>query len=94
VTQAAFGSARLALALLERRFSERWGRRAGIVAPLEEPPRSTAGGDEVVILDPSLVEAIVSKLLAARTGRSDPTGGAERVSRFADHGARRKEEEP
>ncbi len=31
VTQAAFGDPRLALALLERRFGERWGRRA---APL------------------------------------------------------------
>jgi hypothetical protein len=94
VTQAAFRSARLALALLERRFGERWGRRAGIAAPLEEPPRSTACADEVLILDPAFVEAIVSKLLAARTGRSDLTGGAERVSHFADHGARRKEEEP
>jgi hypothetical protein len=94
VTQAAFGSARLALALLGKRFGERWGRRAAIVLPPEEPPRSGPESDEVVILDPSLVEAIVSKLLAARTGRSDPTGAAERVSRFADHGARRKEEEP
>jgi hypothetical protein len=93
VTQAAFKSARLALALLEKRFAERWGRRAGIAVPLEEPPRLGPEGDEVVILDPTLVEAIVSKLLAARTGRPDPTGGAERVSRFADHGARRKEEE-
>jgi hypothetical protein len=94
VTQAAFRSARLALALLERRFSEHWGRRAGIVRPPEEPARPGPESDEVLILDPSLVEAIVSKLLAARTGRSGPTGPAERVSRFADHGARRKEEEP
>lgn len=42
VTQAAFRDPRLALALLERRFGEHWGRRAGIAAALEEPPPALA----------------------------------------------------
>jgi hypothetical protein len=92
VTQAAFGDPRLALAMLERRFGERWRRRAGLVAPLEEAPRMRAGHDEIVILDPAFVETIVPKLLAARTGAADLTIRPDRLSRFADHGARREEE--
>jgi hypothetical protein len=80
--------------LLGKRFAEHWGSRAALRAPPEEPPRPADVRDEVLILDPAFVEAIVAKLLAARTGRSDPTAGAERVSRFADSGARRREEEP
>ena len=94
VTQAAFRDARLALALLDRRFGERWGRQAGLVAPLEEVPRSAAGGDEAVILDLAFVEAIVPKLLAARTGPDGPTGGPERMARFTDPRERPGDEEP
>jgi hypothetical protein len=94
VTRAAFGDPRLALALLERRFGERWGRRVGLVAPLEEASGPAAAADEMVILDPAFIEAIVPKLLAARTGLADPTGGSERPSRFADHGQRSEKEEP
>ena len=46
VTQAAFSDPRLALALLERRFGERWGRRAALLGcnqrpthPARRPPR-------------------------------------------------------
>ena len=42
VTQAAFRDARLALAMLERRFAEHWGRRAALAAPLEEVVRPGA----------------------------------------------------
>lgn len=93
VTRAAFGDPRLALAMLERRFPGRWRRRAGLVAPLEEAPPAGSGEDEIVILDPAFVEAIVPKLLAARTGLADRNGGPERMARFTDHGPRTEKEE-
>lgn len=42
VTQAAFNDPRLALALLERRFGERWGRRAALLATQSDADPSDA----------------------------------------------------
>jgi hypothetical protein len=52
VTQAAFGDPRLALAMLERRFREQWGRGAGLGPPLEEPPISVKRRPESIVLIP------------------------------------------
>ena len=84
VTQAAFGDPRLALAMLERRFGERWGRRATLPSPRAEAEGtepSSAGG--VVVIEPALIEAMVPRLLAARIGSAGSPEALERVARFA-----------
>jgi len=84
VTQAAFGSARLALALLERRFSERWGRRAAVLAragDFQSPEGTPPPG--VIVLEPALLEAVVPVLLAARLGPAGAPEALRRVERFA-----------
>ena len=84
VTVAAFGDPRLALALLERRFAERWGRRARLVGTADDEPSTAGRGDEVVVLDPAFVESIVPRLLAARAG---PARDHPDLERFEDRGA-------
>src|SRR5438309_10936696 len=68
VTQAAFGDPRLALSLLERRFGERWGRRAALLGggPDEAVPGQPAAG--VIVLEPAILQTLVPALLAARVG--------------------------
>ena len=82
VTQAAFSDPRLALSLLERRFGERWGRRAGLLGLASEPATSASAGD-VVVIDPLLIEAIVPALLAARLGAAGAPEAIRRVGHFA-----------
>ena len=84
VTQAAFSSARLALALLEKRFGERWGRRAAVLPPAGDP-QSPEGAltPGVVVLEPALLAAVVPVLLAARLGPAGATEALRRVERFA-----------
>jgi hypothetical protein len=85
VTVAAFNDPRLALALLERRFAERWGRRARLLGPADdEQPSGPGRADEVVVLDPALVESIVPRLLAARAG---PARDRTDLERFEDRAA-------
>ena len=83
VTQAAFGSARLALALLERRFSERWGRRAGIARAGDPQSPEGTPSPGVIVLEPALLEAVVPVLLAARLGPAGAPEALRRVERFA-----------
>jgi hypothetical protein len=90
VTQAAFADPRLALALLERRFGERWGRRAALLGARVETDGTEAATPGVVILEPELIEAMVPRLLEARLGSAVSVEALERVARFA---ARRVEVE-
>lgn len=83
VTQAAFSDPRLALAMLERRFGERWGRRAGLLGARPEADPSQASADAVVVIEPALIEAMVPRLLAARIGNAGAAEEVERVKRFA-----------
>jgi hypothetical protein len=84
VTQAAFSDPRLALAMLERRFGERWGRRAGLpgTRPLGDPTEASSA-DSIVVIEPALIDAIVPRLLAARIGNAGSAEEVERVRRFA-----------
>jgi hypothetical protein len=54
------------MAMLEHRYYVRWSRRAHAAdaASADEP---SSAADEVVVLDPSMVEDIVSRLLADRS---------------------------
>jgi hypothetical protein len=83
VTHAAFGDPRLALALLERRFGERWGRRAIQAPALDGPDLSRQTGDDIVVLEPAEIKALVPKLLAARLGPAGSPEARERIRRFA-----------
>ena len=84
VTQAAFADPRLALAMLERRFGERWGRRAGLLGVRPEADASqTSTADAVVVIEPALIEAMLPRLLAARIGNAGSVEAIERVARFA-----------
>jgi hypothetical protein len=86
VTQAAFGDPRLALALLERRFGERWGRRASMLSAQGDADHTeTAVPKAVVVIEPDLIEALVPRLLAARLGSAGSPEALERVARFALH---------
>ncbi len=83
VTQAAFSDPRLALSLLERRFGERWGRRAGLLVGAPAT-RTDAGADgSVVIVEPAVVEAVLPVLLAERLGPAGSPDAMRRVSQFA-----------
>jgi hypothetical protein len=69
--KAAFVDPRWAMEFLERRFPERWRRGADLPAASMDP----AAGDDLVVLDPSLVEQLVPRLLeAGRRERGDPPG--------------------
>src|SRR5436305_795518 len=59
VTQAAFSDPRLALSLLERRFGERWGRRAALLAGADEQVASGSAASGVVVLEPAILQTIV-----------------------------------
>ena len=84
VTQAAFTDPRLALALLERRFGVRWGRRAALLATRPDMDRSqTPTADSIVVIEPALIEAMLPHLLAARIGNAGSPEALERVGRFA-----------
>jgi hypothetical protein len=89
VTQAAFHDPRLAVTLLERRFAERWSRRARFASPPAEAPDEADRPEETVVLDPAFVDAVVSKLLEARAKLHAGTANrADRVRRFEDRGDR------
>ena len=84
VTQAAFNDPRLALAMLERRFGERWGRRAALLGIRPDADAgATPNADAVVVIEPGLIEAMIPRLLAARIGDAGSAEAVERVSRFA-----------
>ena len=84
VTQAAYTDPRLALAMLERRFGERWGRRATPSGTVADAPGSTIAPQRgVVVLEPALVETIIPALLAARLGPGGTPEARHRVERFA-----------
>jgi len=84
VTQAAFSDPRLALAMLERRFGERWGRRAALLGgrPSSDPFEASSA-DTVVVIEPALIEALLPQLLSARIGDAGSLEAIERVARFA-----------
>lgn len=82
VTQAAFNDPRLALALLERRFGERWGRRAAWLAGASDQ-RPDGTSSRVVVVEPGLVEAVLPALLEARIGAVGSAESLHRVDRFA-----------
>ena len=84
VTQAAFNDPRLALAMLERRFGERWGRRAALLGIRPDADAgATPNAAAVVVIEPGLIEAMIPRLLAARIGDAGSAEAVERVSRFA-----------
>jgi hypothetical protein len=83
VTQAAFSDPRLALSLLERRFGERWGRRATLLGAGSDeavPGQPSAG---VIVLEPAILQTIVPALLAVRVGQAATPEARRRVGRFA-----------
>ena len=83
VTAAAFNDPRLALSLLERRFGERWGSRAGLLAqPTDEAGSETGSSRGVLVIDPAVIEAMVPKLLEASIGSSASQAARDRVRRF------------
>lgn len=79
VTKAALADPRLALALLDRRFGERWARRVPPQAT-EEPLEPTAVPAQPVVLDQPTIDRLVPKLLEARTESGRSVG---EVDRFA-----------
>lgn len=86
VTAAAFNDPRLALSLLERRFGERWGRRAGLLAQPAEESGANGSPRGVVVIEPALIEAIVPRLLAARIGDAASPEALARIERFTAAG--------
>jgi hypothetical protein len=85
VTQASFRDPRLALAMLERRFGERWRRQAVGSAPLEELSATPVSGPEApVVLDAAAVELLLPRLLESRAG----TSSVAQISRFASRSPR------
>ena len=79
VTKAALADPRLALALLERRFGERWSRRAGPQEP-DEPLEPSTVAAQPVLLDQATIERLVPRLLEARIESGRPV---DDVDRFA-----------
>jgi hypothetical protein len=92
VTQAAFRDPRLAMAMLERRFSERWGRRAELAAPLEQLVRPGAPPppqrERTVFLPMEALTELTRKLLedkrAEHAKRLGPAVEAEPVQVVRD----------
>lgn len=82
VTQAAFRDPRLALAMLERRFGERWGRRASLLAAGEPGAPGSSSREAVVVIEPGLIAAIVPALRAARLGAAGSPEALQRIERF------------
>jgi hypothetical protein len=82
VTQAAFTDPRLALSLLERRFGERWGRRAGLLAAGPAPSDGRNGAGDLLVIEPALVEALVPVLLTRRVGAAASPEALQRVAQF------------
>ena len=90
VTQGALSNPRLALALLERRFRERWARRAPPAEAGDTPDEARCAPDEVVVLDPAFLEVVVPRLLEAGKGlRADPAEDGDPLARFEDRAPRR-----
>jgi len=90
--QAGLSQPRWALALLERRFPERWGRRR-VDDPEEDPADRTRSTPEVpIVLDPALLGELVPRLLeAGRQLSGRPAAGdAVDVSAFEDDGTGRR----
>lgn len=83
VTKAAFSDPRLALAMLERRFGERWGRRAALLGAAGQPSAETSPSRGVVVLEPAVIEAVIPALLATRVGPAASPEARRRVERFA-----------
>lgn len=83
VTKAAFSDPRLALAMLERRFADRWGRRAALLGPKEQPSAEVTQSRGVVVLEPAVIEAVIPALLATRLGPAASPEARRRVERFA-----------
>jgi hypothetical protein len=82
VTQASFTDPRLALSLLERRFGERWGRRAGLLAAGPTPSDGRNGAGDLLVIEPALVEALVPVLLTRRVGAAASPEALQRVAQF------------
>lgn len=90
IARRALTEPRWALELLERRFRPRWGRRA---AGDEEPGEPSAGAsdptDELVAVDPALLDVVAERLLALSERRRSGAGrGAENLDAFEDRGPR------
>ncbi len=83
VTQAAFNDPRLALSLLERRFGERWGRRASMLSASAEQGRPGQPAAGVIVLEPAILATVVPALLAARVGAAATPEAIRRVGQFA-----------
>jgi hypothetical protein len=64
IRQAAQLDARMALVLLERRFPERWGRRARPAEPPDENAEAPPVADQGVVLEPAFIEVLIPRLLA------------------------------
>jgi hypothetical protein len=79
VTKAALADPRLALALLERRFGERWARRAAPQSP-DEPLEPTPVAAQPVMLDQATIDRLVPKLLEARTESGRRIGDIDRFA--------------
>jgi hypothetical protein len=83
VTQAAFNDPRLALALLERRFGQRWGRRAAVFGGPGERDGSPPPATGVIVVEPAILQTVVPALLAARAGAAATPEALRRVGKFA-----------
>lgn len=93
VAQKALTDPRLALALLERRFPQRWARTARVDDPAADvPPDDRQSVDDQVVLDAGLLEALVPRLLeAGQRLRAEDPNGESGVERFENRVRRRPE---
>ena len=86
ITREALTKPRWAMELLQRRFAARWGRGAAFDEAIAESKADRPSpADELVTLDPALVELLVPRLLEAGhrlLDRLAPT--AEEIGRFEE----------
>lgn len=83
LARAAMADPRWALAMLERRFPERWARRSITDEVADEPAGGMgATSDERVVLDPTLLQELVPRLLeTGRRLRAGPAGDTKKLVR-------------
>jgi hypothetical protein len=82
LVQAGMGDPRWALTVLERRFPERWARRGSELDAAADGPDPSRAADDLVTIDPTFVEVLVPRLLAAGDRRRAEPAVGTGLSRF------------
>lgn len=94
IARAALTDPRWALVVLERRFPERWRLHARSDEPVDESTAPSPRAEPDVILDPSMVELLVPRLLAAgRELAGRPEEDELDLAAFSDDGTTRDQDE-